>query len=353
MKDRKILLKCVIAVCFVTAAVVGIVMFSYLLRPITVSRKNICGFYAEEKNTLDVVYIGGSAVYTYWEGLQAWNDYGYTSYNFATDAIQPQVLEYVIEEILKSQEPELLLIDLRPFQYGDELNKQDGLINMNRTAPFRNVSDNFKFSTNRIRMIENTSPSGEEKWTYHFELSKYHSLLGTVLSDEQWKYTDNEEPLYTKGFWPREGVLKIDYSDTSDIKEMLKLEEPLDSMFKSLLAYCNDKNLKVLFVVHNYQISKEDQMKYNYMESLIEEYGHDYLNANDYFKEIGLNVQSDFYDYNHVNLIGADKYTNFLAKYIHENYELQDHRSDPDYQSWNECYAAWSAEMQIIRDKMQ
>lgn len=340
-------------VCFLAMCLVTLFCLSYLFRPVSVSRKNICGFYAEQKNTLDMVYIGGSACYRYWEGLQAWNDYGFTSFNIAADAIQPQVLKYLVKEAQKTQSPQLFVVDLRPFQYGDLYSQQEELLNMERVAPFRNVSDSMKYSLNRYQMVENGAPSGEEKWTYHFDLAKYHSLVVSLLQKDNWRYLDNEEPLDNKGFWENDEVSSILRADFSAVTEMQPLSEEVDGIFRDLLTYCKENHLEVLFVVHAYQIAEEDQKKYNYMKQVIEEeYGFDYLNVNDYFEEIGFDPDHDFYNMDHANLLGADKYTNFLAGYIHRTYQLPDHRKDDSYESWNECFIKWSREMDAVRERM-
>lgn len=337
---------------FLLLCLFTVLIISYLFRPVTISRKNICGFYAEEKESLDMVYIGGSACYQYWEGLQAWNDYGFTSYNVAADAIQPQVLKYLVREVQKTQTPELFVIDLRPFQYGDLYSEQENVISMERVAPFRNVSDSMKYSRNRFEMIQNCAPASESKWTYHFDLSKYHSLIASFVLLENWKYADNEEMLYNKGFWASSDFGRMDRYDLSAITEKQPLSDSLDVLFRDLLDYCKSKDLQVLFVVHVYQIMEEDQKKYNYMEDVIAEYGFDYLNVNDYYDEIGFDAKRDFYNMNHTNLLGADKYTRFLAQYIDENYQLPNHKGDEKYQQWDECYAQWSQEMEQIRETM-
>ena len=154
------------------------VLLSYILRPVTMNRQTLCGFYAED--CLDVMFVGGSCCYCTWQPLQAWSDYGYTSYNFASDAIQPQVVEYAIKESERYQNPELYVIDLRPFQYGDIVD--DGEMRMDRVAPFRNFVDNIKYSYNRYELINRYAPASEEKWTYHFDIAKYHSNFNNLFN---------------------------------------------------------------------------------------------------------------------------------------------------------------------------
>ena len=120
-----------------------------------------------------------------------------------------------------------------------------------------------------------------------------------------------------------------------------------------LLEYCKNKEQKVLFIVHAYQISEEDQKKYNYMEERIAEYGMDYLNTNDYAEEIGLEPSADFYNRDHVNLLGADKYTKFLGGYLVRNYTLPDKRNDAAYRRWSQDYKEWNSRMEEIRETLR
>lgn len=334
---------------FICAAIVGIVFLSYLYRPVTDSRRNICGFYAEPDNTLDMIYVGGSAAYCYWEPLQAWNDYGFTSYNFAADAMPPHVIKYILEEISKTQSPKLLLIDLRPFEYGE----QKSVANVDNVAAFRNVSDSFSYSWNRFQMIENGAPAGEEKWSYHFDFSKYHSLMGSALIEENQRYSDNKEELYSKGFKALSDIQIIERYDLSNHwTRVTKLTDEINTLFIDLLEYCRENELQVLFVVHDYQLTGDHQEKYNYMQLAIEEYGFDFINVNEYYEETGISIYRDFANLNHVNLLGADKYTAFLANYLNKNYDLPDKREDSEYASWHECFQRWNEEMNIIRQKM-
>lgn len=345
--------KIVLLLFFTIVLIFSGVALSYLFRPVTNSRKNICGFYAEKENSLNVVYIGGSDCYTYWEPLEAWKSYGFTSYNFALDALQPQVIKYILEEIKKTQSPNLYIIDLRPFEYGDLISAVENIPNMERVAPFRNLSDNLKYSINRVNLIENCAPDSEEKWTYYFDFAKYHNNLFTFFSKEAWEHIRNEKKLVSKGFHYFDDANPIGFNDTRDIREKTKLTESINNEFIRLLDYCKESEIQVLFVVPAYQNSAEDQRKYNYMEEIIRAYGFNYLNTNAYFNEIGLNVLTDFYDGDHVNLLGADKYTKFLGGYINENYHLPTDEIIIDNKSWESDYLKWSKEVNFIREKMK
>lgn len=346
---NKIKIKILGLICSIIVFIMLFISISYIMRPITKSRQNICGFYAE--NEVDILFIGGSACYCSWQPLKAWKTYGFTSYNFATDAMQPQVVEYAVKEVEKYHKPELFVIDLRPFQYGDMVG-EDG-INMERTAAFRNFVDNLKYSGERYELINSYAPTSEEKWTYHFDISKYHSGLINLLDFENWKYIDNENDLLSKGFHYHESAMGIDIVDTSLVAEEQVLAEKINNMFIKLLEYCKSKGHQVLFVVYPYSGAEEDQRKYNYMLGKIDEYGFDYLNLHEKMQDVGLDRNTDFYDWNHVNLLGANKVTSYLGQYLFENYDLPDNRNNPEYASWNTDYEIWHDEIEAVYASMQ
>lgn len=79
--------------------VIGIHVFlalTYLFRGYSYDRNSVVGIKEEKENSLDVIYIGGSAAFVYWEPLHAYSDCGFTSYDLATNSIQAEnILAYV------------------------------------------------------------------------------------------------------------------------------------------------------------------------------------------------------------------------------------------------------------------
>lgn len=342
MKSNRGILKKIFNICiFVFSLLVSIVLLTCLLRPVTAARRNICGYYAEPKDSIDVVFIGGSVTYYSWQPLLAWKEFGFTSYNFCVDALQPQVIKYMMTESQKTQTPKLFVIDIRPFQYGNLYNQEENIQNMYRVAPFRNFSDNMKFSKNRYELIECCAPSLEEKWTYHFDLAKYHSNWKSFICADNWKYILNEKKNHSKGFSYYEDANPIVFQDTTMVRETQELDDKVKAYFVALLNYCKTNNLEVLFLVSPYGNSVDDQKKYNYMENQIDSYGFDFFNANDYTYEMGLDFYKDYYDFDHMNICGSDKFTKYFAQFLDEKYNFADKRESEEYESWNEDYDVW------------
>lgn len=66
--------------------------------------------------------------------------------------------------------------------------------------------------------------------------------------------------------------------------------------------------------------TKQDIMESNAIANTAAEYNIPFINTNFCTKEMGIDYAVDFYDQNHVNLLGAEKYTANLTAYLTKNY---------------------------------
>lgn len=350
MKDTKVEWKKIkkIIACMVFLALIIQVFFSvtYLFRNATHNRTHIAGL-AQEDTALDMIYVGGSATFVYWQPLKAWNDCGYTSYSYATDAVSAESIEYYVKEIQKTQSPSLYVIDVRPFEYWTaEPNTED-------VAGLRNGTDSMDFlSSNRWELVNKfleyrvvPEESGDEL-SFYLDIAKYHNNVTNLASPTAWDLIDNEIEQPNKGWeWIDEYKYLPENNPASfQTDEKVAIGDTPELLLRSLLEYCKEENLNVLFVVCPYAITKAEYAEYNTIADIISEYGFDYINTNDYYEEMEIDFNMDFYNVNHVNVFGAEKYTAFLEEYIDSKYDLPNHKGEEGYDSWDEDYARFKEE---------
>ena len=96
----------------------------YALRvPTTKSEQDtqvfIKGFYNEPDDSLSVVLMGSSALYRYYVAPLAWEKYGYTSYSYASTCQSNDITEYLMEDIQRSQNPDLYVVEVRQLVRGE------------------------------------------------------------------------------------------------------------------------------------------------------------------------------------------------------------------------------------------
>lgn len=334
----------VAAVIFLLIILKVFLSVTYLFRNANWDRDHVIGI--KEEKTLDMVYVGGSAAFVYWQPLKAWNDCGFTSYNLAVNKIQAESIEYLIKYALKYQDPECFVIDARAFQYYSLEGSSAGL---------RNASDSLDFfSLERWEMVHeylnhHNIEEGEDKLSFYLDICKYHTKYAVLGVKANWDRIINTGNATWKGFewiYKYKGLETPEAFRTDERAEFL--EEDLDTLY-NLLELCQEKELNVLFVVCPYQITEEHQKKYNTIEDVVTSYGFDFLNANEYYDEIDINFSTDFYNGAHVNCYGAEKYTAFLGKYITEHFNLPDHRGESAYEEWNKDYEKFLQKEQEVK----
>ena len=67
------------------------------------------GFYREEKNSIDVVFIGASEVYSDYSPVYAYEKFGYTSYNYAVEDNPLPLYKWELDEIYAHQNPKVII----------------------------------------------------------------------------------------------------------------------------------------------------------------------------------------------------------------------------------------------------
>ncbi|MEG2769363.1 MAG: hypothetical protein RR902_00930 [Oscillospiraceae bacterium] len=70
------------------------------------------GFYAEEKNTMDVIYLGSSAAYVNINPIEIWKKQGITGYTLGSSMQRMWISEYYLKETLKRQNPKVVVLEM-------------------------------------------------------------------------------------------------------------------------------------------------------------------------------------------------------------------------------------------------
>ena len=185
-------------------------------------------------------------------------------------------------------------------------------------------------------------PETEDKWSYHFDLALYHTRYNEMPYDIDWnmKVLKNEYEHPYKGYFTIKRTEKI----KKNIVKTDKQNEPSEEtalILDSLLAQLKETGKKALFIVSPYEETKEHKEIYNWVEQRVTNAGFDFLDANEFRDEMKLDYGNDFYNNSHVNLYGSNKYTDFLAKYLKNHYDMKDHRGDEKYKGWDALLDNW------------
>lgn len=335
------------SILFVVGFLLLLQTVTYMIRTNGAVKDRFMGFYAEKNNTLDAVILGSSPVPSCYATPLLWGEYGIKVYPMSSNLQRPKAIWHLIEEVRKTQSPSLYIIELRQFTAPDDSMTEN-------MAYTRGVTDNMKYSVNRIKTIRDLVEEPEERYHYYFDIFKYHSNWKTIVLPEQIASFRYERLHPLKGYESYDKVGPSEIADCSATEGTLAIPTEQEAVLAELLQNCKKENLDVLFVVSPYTMTEEKQKMYNYMEKIIRQYDYNMLNLNDFYQETQIDFLTDFYDYGgHTNALGAYKITRFLGEYLSEEYEIKTNNGTDTNSTWNEAYQTWKKEYERAADTIR
>ena len=277
--------------------------------------RKIQGFYAEEKNSLDFVFVGSSQMFTSVVPAVLWEEYGITSYDFGANE-QPMYLSYYyIKEALNYQQPKAIVLEVSYCKGLDYTHEGVHHINL----------DDLKMGPVKLEAIFDIIPEGE-RWPYIFELAKYHDTWPD-LNKDTFKYLVADKHNPYKGYTPSvEGFADggVFNEEIGKITERAELPEFSVNYMEKIIALCEEKGVDLVFLkTPNDHI--DNQPYYNAVADLAEEHEIEYLN---------LNGEMAGQLHNHV--FHAETITKRIGEWLLSLYEVEDKRDKEEYARWHE-----------------
>jgi hypothetical protein len=255
--------------------------------------------FEEPDNTIDVLAIGTSCIYSSIEPLELWRQCGATCYAWGEPAQRIYDTREYLKEIYCRQSPKVVLIDVSNL-FRDETDAQ-------------NLDSLVKTQLSRV-----------------FPVVAYHRNL-TPKKLKNWGADPHS---LTKGYMLRTGICAPD----AEQPYMEPTEERADynalsgQALADCVALCQQHGSEVvLLAIPDYQGWKRSQS--NTVSDLAEQWGVPFLDLNAELADV-LDWSTDTPDGgSHLNYSGAEKVTAYLCQYL-RTYALPDHRADPAYDVW-------------------
>ena len=131
----------------------------YVLCSTDHNRERVKGFYLEDKDSVDVVLIGASEVYSDFAPGYAYERHGVTGYLFATQANSILTTKLQIQETLKHQSPKLILVELNSVLYANDKNQA-------KEANIRHLVDHLPLNADKLAFLGELSPEHPEEYPF-------------------------------------------------------------------------------------------------------------------------------------------------------------------------------------------
>lgn len=319
-------------VCFSAISLIVLTYAVYVLTPkYPYGISSMMRFYGADP--VDVLAVGTSLTYTDLNTNILWSEYGIAGYDLAS-AEQPfWSTYYYLKEALRLQKPKVVLLDLKAITY------QEDRVNRTRTVL---CSYGILHPLNRLRCIyECVDPA--EFPGYALAFSQIHTNYeGLKASDLRLPPSSEKYGSSWKGFIEKNAVANhetpvLDYS----FNTALNVNAHEQEYFEKILQLCRDQDVPVMLVGYPNADYMHDHLFYCTAFEIAEQYGVTGINYNLPEHRPNINYSTDCADWQHLNLYGSAVFTRALGKDLKEMYDLEDHRGDPVYASYDVCAEKW------------
>lgn len=291
------------------------------------SFENTHNFVNEKRNSLDGVFIGASNVHAFWQSMFGWKQHGIAVWSYSIDALTAQGVKYLMIEARKTQPDALYIICLNTFKKPTEDTSLKAI---------HNAVDYMPLSVNKYNLIMALTKnySFADRLEFFFPIIRFHSRWDSLGS---WVFGasgyDYKASLHTEGFASGVEDLSKKYKTYTN---MTDVTEDIQQCLDDLLDYCDENQVNTLFVKVPQAESKTRQQRMNTLEEYILGRGYPCLDLMEYPEDYVLDLHSDFYNYLHTNVHGSLKFSDYLGKYLVENYHFTDKRGTAGWESWDE-----------------
>ena len=271
-------------------------------------------FYKEEKDACDIVLVGNSTLREGYIPTQMWHNNHITSRAFTSSPTHPEVIKNAIKEIVKVQHPKVMFVDINGLTFQKE---EDAEFFMKQY--YKAVSDPEHKEELEEQYDYLKSESGK------FELFKNHN---NFRQQQYWESLVYYDQFKTKGYYPHQVITKVKPVEYS-LEETMPLPSDGQTYFTEIMDACEPFKNDITFVFGKTPrfMTNKEQINDTYMlRSVADEIasrGFIYKDFSDDAEKMGLDPNSDFKDYDHLNHLGSIKFTDYFASYIKEELHFE------------------------------
>ena len=305
--------------------------------------------YKQDKNTIDVLYVGDSNVYTGVSPLEIYGNIGITGFSASTPGQDAIGSYYVANEFFKKQSPKVVMLDTGEFFTTKEFFTE---------LSTRSEIDYMNFSFDKIKLIneEYMDFSMKEKLSFLFPVIRFHDRYQRLTEFDIRKLVQKTEISY-KGYLydiktnKYENKGKNNYQKYREYQKNNKeinidntnfhIENYVKEKIDELKSLCNQNNCELVLMTMPTTDEKAIE-KYEIFKEFANEQDLKYINFNFEIDE-PINWETDTQDKgDHLNIKGAEKVGRYISKYLSENFEIENKKDKPEYKKWNESLQAYN-----------
>ncbi len=270
------------------------------------------GFYLEEPDSLDVVFLGASTMFCTADPKVLEAEFGIRSYDFGASAQPLRLTSLFATEVFKTQHPKVVCLEMlgvcKTFKIKDASTMNYSLTDL-------------PLSLDKIRTCCHMT-DGDIGDTLSL-------LIPFVQYKDRWQELTAEDftakPLeLSKGAYTPDLIAdeRPDFSEyyDADTTEATEIPDDTYAAFREIKALCDANGARLLlFKAPNGGFTKGESLA---IEKLSAELHVPYLNLFETMDEMAIDLDHDFRDNTHFNCYGSAKATRYIGEYLRAHYGL-------------------------------
>lgn len=266
--------------------------------------KSVFRIQREKKNSIDVLVVGDSLSYTAFSPMEMWQQEGISSFVCGQSGQKIQETYDILLTAFEKQSPRLVVMESNLLFRG-----KPGIEGAQET----------------LEMLGNR----------YFPVFRGHDIWKTWVTNK----TYGEESF--KGFSFRCHIKS--YSSSQKNEKTAQIADRTVDYMEKIAKLCREHDAKLLIVSvpspANYNPARLDAVR-----KMARKVDADYLDLNDRQQELSINWKTDTLDRgDHLNLLGAQKVSRFMGRFMANHYHLPDRRTEKDYSDWNQLAGKYQA----------
>lgn len=291
-----------------------------------------------EQDNIDMLFMGASHCYRSFNPQIVDSRLGINSFNLGSSAQQLDVTFLLMEEALNRYDVDTIVVDLSDTVANTTKRKHDDMQNVYLMLDYMKPSlRKLKYTLNASNpdMYVNSFILARRKYDEILSFKKISRTMKNKSSDayKNFEYVVRETEAYCgKGFVGSDEAI-TDHCQWSNrgysAKDVNTVTDDWKTIISQMVKLCNDKGVKLIFVSAP-QSSFQTMARGNYddyieiVHTLLEETNVDYYDFNLLKEQYWPDTSTLFIDTNHLNLRGAELFSNLFCDVLTEKVKIGD-----------------------------
>lgn len=290
-------------------------------------RRDAYSFLNDEENSIQVLGVGNSDLYSGISPLDWWNAYGTTCTVCAAPKQTVQQSTQLAKRVFETQKPELVIIETDMLF--PQKPREDAALKTDVMTDFFDRADPDYF--------ENEIENNFSVFRFHNAWQKRADAPVYRYSTHGYKFSDVVYPMKSRRYMRRS-------KDVTPIAN--KLVEQLDALIK----LCKENDAKVLLL----ELPSAKSWTYgrhNAVQKLADERKLQFVDMNLLYRQIGINMRSCYRDKgDHLTYEGAKAATLWLGNCVAARFGIESVRDDERLVCWDEDYQLFQEHVSYVRE---